>query len=88
MKPFTRRTLSLFTVYSAAALVAHAHPGHAGHDGGDFTWDFSHLVTNPLATLGYVALLGVAIWAVASHLRHRRSVQVQSFHKSTESRGN
>ena len=87
MKQIASRTLPLFAVYSAAAALAHAHPGHEGHEGGAFTWDFSHLVTNPLATLGYVALLVVAIWAVRSHLRTRRSVQARSFRKSPNSRG-
>ncbi len=88
MKQPARRALSLFAVYSAAAALAQAHPGHEGHEGGAFTWDFSHLASNLPATLGYVALLVVAVWAVRSHLHHRRSLQAQSLRKSTDSREN
>ena len=86
MKLLARRALPLFAAYSAAAVQVHAHPGHEGHEGGGFTWDFSHLVSNPLATLAYLTLLVVAVLAVRSHLRHRRSVQAQSLRRSTDQR--
>lgn len=72
MKQLARRSVSLFAVYSAAAALAQAHPGHQGHEGGDFTWDFSHLAAHPFATVGFVALLGVGIWAGWSQLRRSR----------------
>lgn len=83
MKQLARRTLPLFGVFSAVAAVAQAHPGHEGHEGSSFTWDFSHLTSHPLATLVYLALLAVAVWAVRTRLRSRRSLQAQSLPKST-----
>ena len=73
MKTFVSRSLSVAAVSSLLVSLAHAHPGHDGHEGGDITWDFGHLTSHPLATLGCVALLGAASWAVWSHLRSRRS---------------
>jgi len=88
MKQPARRALPLFAVYSAAAALAQAHPGHEGHEGGEFTWDFSHLASNLPATLGYVALLAVAVWTVRSYLPSRRRPRVQSIRRSTDSHGN
>lgn len=82
MKTTFRRLLSLAAAGSALAAVAHAHPGHEGHENGGFTWDFSHLVSHPLATLGCVALLAVLGWAAWSHLRSSRDRTPQSLRKS------
>ena len=80
------RTLSLFAVYFTAAVLAHAHPGHEGHEGGEFTWDFSHLVSNPFATLAYVALLVGAVMAVRGYLSSRRKLPAQSPRRSADGR--
>jgi len=79
MKLLAARSAALFSVLSAT--VAQAHPGHDGHEGGDFTWDFSHLASHPLATLGCALVVSLAIWAGVSHLRARR-LSAQSLRKS------
>jgi hydrogenase/urease accessory protein HupE len=86
MKSTSRRSLSLFAVFSVAAAIAQAHPGHTGHEGGDFTWDFSHLTAHPFATLAFVALAGAAGWAAWSHFRSRRTLPAHSLRKSTANR--
>ena len=45
----------------ASATVAHAHPGHAGHD---VTWDVSHPSEQgaPIVLLGF-AVVGACLWA-------------------------
>ena len=57
----TLRSTLIATVSVALPTLAHAHPGHDDHD---ITWDFSHLVAHPLATLGCLAVLGGAAWMV------------------------
>lgn len=86
MKMLPHRTPVLFALYSAAAAWAHAHPGHQGHEGGEFTWDFSHLVSNPLATLGYLTLLALAVIALRSRLRNRSRLAARSTSESADSR--
>ncbi len=86
MKLLPRRSLALFTVYSAAAALAQAHPGHEGHEGGDIPWDFSHLAAHPFATLAVVALVGAATWAVWNFFRSSRTAAAHSLRKSTDSR--
>lgn len=86
MNSLARRALSSSAVFAAVATVAQAHPGHAGHDDGGFTWDFSHLTAYPVATLAFVALAGVVVWAGWNHLRSRRSLPAQSFRKSSDKR--
>jgi hydrogenase/urease accessory protein HupE len=82
-----RRMMKSLSIRSAASLlllsatVAQAHPGHDGHEGGDFTWDLGHLAAHPLATLGGALVVGLAIWAGLSHLRARR-LSAQSLRKS------
>ena len=83
MKQLARRSLPFFAVYSAAAALAQAHPGHEGHDGGSFTWDFNHLATHPFATVGFVALLGLVVWAGWTHFRSQ-GIAAQSLRKSTD----
>jgi hypothetical protein len=62
-----RKPLALRWIVRAALLLAvfpvlaHAHPGHDGHD---LTWDFRHLAAHPLATLGWFVALGVSVWAL------------------------
>jgi hydrogenase/urease accessory protein HupE len=55
------------------AAVARAHPGHDGHEGGDFTWDFSHLASHPVATVACALIAVAALWAGVSLLRSRRA---------------
>ena len=71
MKLSSVRSAALAFAFSAA--VARAHPGHDGHEGGDFTWDFSHLVSHPLATAACVLMVGAALWAAVGFLRSRRA---------------
>jgi hypothetical protein len=68
MKSPVARALSIAAVFLLPVL-AHAHPGHDGDH--DFVWDFGHLVSNPLATIVCLTLLGTAIWGVRHLLRSR-----------------
>ena len=87
MKQPFRRFVSWFAVYSAAATLAQAHPGHPGHEGDDFIWDFNHLVSHPLASLGFAALLTITVWAAWNHLRNRRSETAHNLRASADKRG-
>ena len=62
MNTIVRRTLSFTATFFAATAPALAHPGHDGHD---FTWDFGHLASHPLATLGCSVVLVAGAWAIA-----------------------
>jgi len=64
--------------FAFSAAVARAHPGHDGHEGGDFTWDFSHLASHPLATAASALIVGAALWAGLNHLRSRRASRAVS----------
>ncbi len=55
------RTLPLVAAFFATASLAQAHPGHDGHD---FTWDFSHFAAHPDATILCIGVLGALGWAV------------------------
>lgn len=55
----TPRRLSLFAASLFLVAAAHAHPGHDGHE---FTWDFSHVAAHPFATMGSIAAIGVVAW--------------------------
>jgi hypothetical protein len=65
MKAPRRFALTSIALAAPAALLA--HPGHDGDH--DFTWDFSHLVAHPVATLLCAAVLGTAIYAIVRALR-------------------
>jgi hypothetical protein len=69
MKAPRRYALTSLALAAPAALLA--HPGHDGDH--DFTWDFSHLVAHPVATLLCAAVLGTAIYAVVRATRSHRS---------------
>ena len=88
MKLLVRRTLPWFAVYFAAAAMAQAHPGHAGHEGGGLAWDFSHLAANPVATLGCGCVLALAVWGGWSLLRHLGESRAQSLRGSHDKPGN
>ena len=57
----TLRSTLIATALVALPSFAHAHPGHDDHD---ITWDFSHLVAHPLATLGCLGVLAASAWMV------------------------
>ncbi|ACB77484.1 hypothetical protein [Opitutus terrae] len=52
---------------AALPALAHAHPGH---DDPEITWDFSHLVAHPLATIGCLLVIAGGIW-LAWHFARR-----------------
>lgn len=71
MKLFSARFA--FVGFALSAVAARAHPGHDGHEGGDFTWDFSHLASHPLATAACALVVGVALWSAIGFVRARRA---------------
>ena len=50
-------------------LLAQAHPGHDGDH--ELVWEFDHLASHPLATIGCVAMLVAAGWGVWRLLQSR-----------------
>ena len=60
MRNSLRSTL-VAVVAIALPSLAHAHPGHDGHE---LTWDFSHLAAHPLATLGCFLTIGASAWII------------------------
>ncbi len=61
MKSPRLRLLLLAAIFAAPA-VAHAHPGHDGHD---FGWDFRTGFSHPLLGWDHLAaMLAVGLWAV------------------------
>ena len=64
--------LPVIAAFLALAPLARAHPGH---DEPDFTWEFSHLVDHPLATLLCLAVLGMAVALGLRHARRRAAQQ-------------
>lgn len=62
MKSAPRLPILLAAAALVAPLTALGHPGHDGDH--DFTWEFSHLVEHPIATLACVAVLAAAGWAI------------------------
>lgn len=61
MKLNSSRSLLSAAAFLATALFAQAHPGHDGHD---FTWDFSHLAAYPDATILCLGVLGALVWGI------------------------
>lgn len=61
MKLNSSRSHLSAAVFVATASFAQAHPGHDGHD---FTWDFSHLAAYPDATILCLGVLGALVWGV------------------------
>ena len=62
----TMRTLLRSSSVAAALIallpsLAHAHPGH---DGGEVTWDFTHLAAHPYATMGWLVAIGGVAWMI------------------------
>jgi hydrogenase/urease accessory protein HupE len=71
MKPTPRRLLPVIALFCWLCSVASAHPGHG--DDHDFSWDFDHLVEHPVATIAWLAVFGVALWAIVRVVRSVRS---------------
>ena len=70
-----RRPAFLATLALALPALAHAHPGHDGHE---LTWDMfslapKHLAAHPWATAGCALGLAVLTWAVAHAVRRARA---------------
>jgi hydrogenase/urease accessory protein HupE len=63
-----RCLLRISLVLAVLPAVAHAHPGHDGHE---LTWDLSHLAAHPFATLGWLALFGFGLWRAAKLVSSR-----------------
>lgn len=61
MKTFSLRLVAPTAVFLATAALAQAHPGHDGHN---FTWDFTHLVDHPDTTILFIGVLGAVAWGV------------------------
>jgi hypothetical protein len=70
--------------FMASIAVAHAHPGHDGHE---LTWDLSHLADHPAATLGWVGLLAGLSWGAWLLLRRAATQRVYNLRGSQASRG-
>ena len=56
-----------FTIAFLLPALAHAHPGHDGDH--ELVWEFSHLASEPLATLQCLALAGAGSWLIWRLLR-------------------
>jgi len=65
----------LLAAWAASASAVSAHPGH--DDGHELTWDLGHFAAHPLATLGGLAVLAVAIWAGWRIFRERTKLVSQ-----------
>ena len=79
------RCASLASIaFMTSGTLAHAHPGHDGHE---LTWDFGHLAAYPLATTGCLAVLAIFAWAGWRMLRRAATVRIQSLRGSQPSRG-
>lgn len=64
-----RRILLLLVVFSVFPLLAHAHPGHEGHD---LTWDFAAGLGHPLTGWDHLlAMAAVGAWASVAGGRSR-----------------
>ena len=68
----------------AFATLAHAHPGHDGHE---LTWELRHLAQHPLATIGCAAVLGAMLALALQLVRSRRELRAQSLRGSQLARG-
>jgi hypothetical protein len=58
----------LLVSVAALPVIAHAHPGHDGHE---LTWDMRHLAAYPWATLGCFAAIGGIAWLAGRIVRIR-----------------
>lgn len=83
MKSHRLRFLLLTAVF-AAPVIAHAHPGHDGDH--DFTWDFDHFVTHPLATIACVTIVAAGGWAVWQLVKSSRATKSETVKRSGSGR--
>jgi len=79
-----RRAFVPSVAFIVSATLAHAHPGHDGHE---LTWDLSHLADHPLATVACFAFVSVASWVGWRLLRRDATLRVQSLRGSQLNRG-
>ena len=84
MKTSRVRVVVLPIAFLGCSTFAQAHPGHDGHE---LTWDFSHLMTYPVATFVCFAALASAGWAGGWLLRRSTTMRIQSLRRSHPSRG-
>jgi hypothetical protein len=77
MRTFLRRSTVATALIALLPSLAQAHPGH---DGGEVTWDFTHLAAHPFATMGWLVAIGGVAWIVGriTAPRVERSVAVKS----------
>jgi hypothetical protein len=61
----TPRRLFLPCCILGVTSIAHAHPGHDGHE---LTWDMQHLAAHPAATLLCFTMIAAGIWALTQGL--------------------
>jgi hydrogenase/urease accessory protein HupE len=86
MNFFRRRSLAPFAAFLALASLAHAHPGHDGDH--EVTWEFSHLVAHPLATLMCLAVIAAGAGLAWLLVRRAQAERLQSLRGSQPKRGN
>lgn len=79
-----RRAFIPSAVFVFSAALAHAHPGHDGHE---LTWDLSHLADHPMATVACFAIVTVASFVGWRLLRRDATLRVQSLRGSQPNRG-
>jgi len=83
MKSNRLRFLLLAAVF-AAPVIAQAHPGHDGDH--DFTWDFDHFASHPLATIACIAVVAAGGWAVWQLVKSSRATKSETVKRSDSSR--
>ena len=83
MKSLRLRSLLVATAFALPAL-AHAHPGHDGDH--DFTWDFDHFASHPLATIACIAVVAAGGWAVWQLVKSSRATKSETVKRSDSSR--
>ncbi|HYP15683.1 MAG TPA: hypothetical protein VEQ65_00620 [Opitutus sp.] len=85
MRSLPPAPLRLVAVLVAAApSVLSAHPGH---DDPEITWEFSHLVEHPAATLACFAILIGAAWLVRRALARSTQEADQSLRDAQDKAG-
>ncbi len=86
MNTSARRLAPVLFLFFTLTTLAQAHPGHDG--GHEVTWELSHLIEHPLATLacfGVMAAGAVLAWLL---VRRENVRQLQSLRVSQRKRGN
>jgi hypothetical protein len=68
MSSVLRSTVISALTVAAFPIVAYAHPGHDDHE---LTWEFTHLLEHPIATVTCGILLGTLVWSVVHFIQSR-----------------